>query len=121
MTTGRFYNLDWGPLPGGQEQEQDATDPAVTRPRPAPGFEIRDRTPTISTVVRDGMSELAKADIELRVDGKRKGFSYDPQTDRLSRVTRKLSYGRHTVEVVTTDGAGNVATKGWSFRVVRRG
>ena len=54
------------------------------------------------------------------MDGKAKDFSYDPDTDRLSRATNELSYGRHTVVVTATDGAGNGATERWSFRVVRR-
>ncbi len=37
----------------------------------------------------------------------------DPETDRLSRATKQLSYGRHTVEVTATDGRG-------SFRVVNK-
>ena len=113
------YNPDWGPLPASAPQE-DTTDPTITRQRPAPGSEIRDRTPTVRTVVRDETSELAKANITLRVDGKAKRFSYDPETDRLSRATKKLSLGRHTVEIAATDGAGNTATERWSFRVSRR-
>ena len=52
--------------------------------------------------------------------GKAKDFSYVPDTNRFSRATNKLSYGRHTVVVTATDGAGNRATGQWSFRVVRR-
>lgn len=118
VVNGRFDDIDWGPLPGAPQQ--DAVAPTITRPRPAPGSEVRDRTPTVRAVVRDETSELAKSDIELRVDGRTKSFSYDPQTDRLSRATKKLAYGRHTVEVEATDGSGNTATERWSVRVVRR-
>lgn len=100
--------------------EDDAVDPVIATSGPAPGSEIRDRTPTIGAVVRDETSELAKSDITLRVDGREKGFSYDPDTERLSRATKRLSLGRHTVEVEATDGAGNTATKKWSFKVVQR-
>ena len=112
--------LDWGPRPASAPQE-DAADPTITRTRPAPDSEIGDRTPTIKAVVRDETDDLTKADITLRVDGRAKRFSYDPQTDRLSRTTNKLSYGRHTVEVEATDGAGNEQPERWSFRVVKRG
>ena len=119
------YDPDWGPAcascpevppPG----ERDATDPTKTGPRPAPGSEVRDRTPTVRVVVRDETSELAKSDITLRVDGRAMRFSYDFKTDRLSRSTKRLSLGRHTVEVAAADGAGNEATERWSFRVVKR-
>lgn len=113
------YSPDWQPVcpcPG-VPPPNDA--PTVTGARPAPGSEVRDRTPTIRAVVRDEADELAKPDITLRVDGRAKRFSYDPETDGLSRTTNKLSHGRHTVKVETTDGAGNTATKRWSFRVVK--
>ena len=119
VAAGWFSGLDWGPLPASAPQE-DATDPTITRTRPATGSEVRDRTATIRAVVRDETDELAKADISLRVDGRAKGFSYDAGTDRLSRATKRLDYGRHTVEVEATDGAGNEQTERWSFRVVRR-
>jgi hypothetical protein len=73
----------------------------------------------VRATVRDGESELAASNIKLRVDGAPESFSYDPDTDRLSRTTGRLSYGRHSVRVVAKDGAGNVAERTWSFRVVR--
>jgi hypothetical protein len=97
----------------------DAAEPTITHPRPAPGAEIRDRTPTILATVRDGESELAASNIKLRVDGATKSFAYDPDTDRLSRTTGKLSYGRHSVRVVAEDSAGNATSRAWSFKVVR--
>jgi hypothetical protein len=97
----------------------DAAEPTITRPRPAPGAEILDRTPTIRAPVRDGESELAASNIKLRVDGAPASFAYDPDTDRLSRTTGRLSYGWHSVRVVAKDAAGNVASRAWSFKVVR--
>ena len=98
----------------------DATEPMVTRPRPAPGDEIRDRILTIRATVRDETDDLGSPDIDLYVDGAPKSFAYDQETDRLSGTTGRLPYGRHTVRVVAGDAAGNVATRDWSFRVVRR-
>ena len=95
----------------------DAAGPTITRP--APGGEIRDRTPTVRATVRDGESELASSGISLYVDGAEKAFSYDPDTDRLSRTMGRLSYGRHSVRVAAEDAAGNATARAWSFKVVR--
>lgn len=113
----RSHDPDWGPAP--QSPPADEADPAVTRPRPAPGSSTRDRTPTVRAVVRDGSDELGRPDVRLYVDGAPKAFAYDPATDRLSRTTGRLSHGRHRVRVVAEDAAGNVASRAWSFRVVR--
>jgi hypothetical protein len=107
--------LDWGADHG----TPDATDPAITKPRPAPGAEVRDRTRTVAATVRDETTELAKADVRLFIDGARRAFSYDEATDKLSRTTGRLSYGKHRVRLEATDAAGNEATRAWSFRVVR--
>lgn len=109
---------DWQAFADAPPVPADTTDPTITRPRP--GSTIRDRTPTISAVVRDNKG-LAKADVDLYVDGRARGFSYDPKSGRLSRTTGTLSYGRHTAKVVAEDGSGNRVARAWSFRVVRRG
>ena len=98
----------------------DTTKPTISAPRPSPGANTRDRTPRISAVVADETSELTKADIKLYVDGKARAFAYDPATDRLSAVSRRLSYGKHTVRVVATDDAGNSAQETSKFSVVKR-
>ena len=110
----RALDPDWGPAP-----PPDAK-PTITGPRPAPGDEIRDRTPTLRATVRDETDELGSPDIGLYVDGTEKAFAYDAGTGRLTRTTGRLSYGRHSVRVVAEDGAGNVAERTWSFRVIRR-
>ena len=46
-----------------------------------------------------------------RAAARAKAFSYDPDTDRLSRATGRLSYGRHPVRVAAEDAAGNVAER----------
>ena len=96
----------------------DTADPTISRLKPS--GKTRDRTPRISAVVRDAGSELAKSDIKLYVDGKARAFSYDAATDRLSGVSRRLSYGGHAVKVVATDDSGNRASEAWRFKVVRR-
>jgi hypothetical protein len=96
----------------------DETSPTITPKQPT--GKTRDRTPKIVAVVRDGQSELSKEDIKLFVDNKPRDFSYVPSTDKLVHESRKLSYGRHTVEVEATDDAGNKAYRGWSFKVVKR-
>ncbi|MEJ7842575.1 MAG: putative Ig domain-containing protein [Rubrobacter sp.] len=92
--------------------------PTISRLKPS--GKTRDRTPRISAVVRDADDELGKSDIKLYVDGRARTFAYDPDTDRLSGVSRRLSYGGHTVKVVATDEAGNTAVETSRFKVVRR-
>jgi Tol biopolymer transport system component len=107
-------SLDWG------IKATDGSAPTVTRPRPKPGSTVYDRSPTISAVVRDAESELTKEDIQLWFDGRERGFSYDPDTDQLSRDTKGLAAGTHAVRIVATDEAGNQGTRRWSFKVVRQ-
>ncbi len=77
-----------------------------------PGSKSFKRAVSIRAVVRDNVSDLEKGDIRLFVDGKRKkGFSYDRSTDRLVFTARDL---------FAIDGAGNVASRSWSFTVKKR-
>ena len=102
-----------------QQVAFDATQPTVTAVRPVPGSKTRDRTPAIGATVTDDGSELTKENIDLYVDGKAKSaFSYDAATDRL-KYTMRLSYSRHTVKIIATDGARNTGTKSWRFTVRR--
>jgi hypothetical protein len=95
----------------------DDGNPTISRLKPS--GKTRDRTPRISAVVRDTQSELTKSDIELYVDAKARNFSYDADTDKLSGVSRRLSYGGHTVKVVATDGSGNTENTS-RFKVVKK-
>ncbi|MEJ7842574.1 MAG: hypothetical protein WKF95_12455, partial [Rubrobacter sp.] len=110
----RSWTVDTAPPPG------DTAAPRIGSPRPAPGARLRDRTPRIGAVVRDGGGELGKADIKFYVDGKARAFNYSPDTGRLSHASKRLSYGGHTVKVVATDGAGNKAAETWRFKVVKK-
>jgi N-acetylneuraminic acid mutarotase len=95
------------------------TSPTIA-PRKPKG-KITDRTPKIVAVVRDDQSGgLAEGDIELFVDGQPRDFSYAPATGQLTHASKRLPYGRHTVEIVATDGAHNVAQESWSFKVVKK-
>lgn len=96
------------------------TAPTITNVSPAPGSKTRDATPTIKATVSDSLTNLAKSHIKLYLDGKRiTTFSYDRSKDRLSYTSRRLSLGTHTVRITARDAAGNVATRKWSFKVVR--
>ena len=98
----------------------DTVAPTIATLRPAPGSAIRDTTPLIAATVRDDQTNLAKSNMTLYVDGRRKTtFSYSSSTDRLSYTSGKLSSGRHTVKIVARDEAGNWAARTWSFRVIR--
>ena len=78
----------------------------------------RDRTPTVRATVEDAQVNLAKRDIKLYFDGKRKKrFSYNRRTDELSYNTGRLAKKRHTVKIVAVDRAGNRTVKVWRFRV----
>ena len=82
---------------------------------------IRTRRPpvrTISAAVRDDEKDLAAADIEFYVDGQQvTTFAYDQATDVLTYPTR-LSFGRHTFEVVAKDGQGPDTSRTWYLRVI---
>jgi hypothetical protein len=88
--------------------------------RPVPGSSTRDRTPTIRATVRDARTDLAKRNIRVYVDGRRKTtFFYDRATDRLRYTSGRLSFGRHTVKVLAVDSAGLREVRSWRFRVTR--
>ena len=101
-------------------ENADTTRPRVTSPRPAPGSGTRDRTPNIAATVADAETDLRKESIKFSLDGTRRDtFSYDAGTDRLVYTPPRLAFGRHTVEIVAEDGAGNVTTYSWGFKVVQ--
>ena len=105
---------------GSLAQSGDTTKPRVTSPRPAPGGSTRDRTPNIAATVSDAETEIQQGSIEFSLDGTpRSDFSYDAGTDRLTYTPPRLALGRHTVEVVARDDAGNVTAYTWGFKVVR--
>jgi hypothetical protein len=86
--------------------------------KPAPGSAIRDCTPLIAATVSDAETELAQSNTRLFVDGRAKAFSHNADTNRLSRLSNRLAYGRHTVKIEATDGELE-ASKSRSFRIVR--
>lgn len=96
----------------------DNTAPTVSNPNPRPGVRTKGRAVTIAATVRDRQTNLAKSNIALFVDGRRKGFNYNRSTDRLKR---KMTFapGRHRVKVVVRDGQGLSRTATWSFSVPR--
>ena len=89
--------------------------PAITQNKPT--GKITNRAPTISAVVLDPDTELAKGDIRLFVDGDQKrDFSYNPDTGRLTYPSPTLSHGTHRVRIEAPDGV----EKRWSFTIVRQ-
>ncbi|CAN5528747.1 hypothetical protein BH24ACT20_BH24ACT20_02710 [soil metagenome] len=100
---------------------KDTVKPTITPLSPKPGSKSFKRTVKVQAVVRDNMTNLAKGNVRLFMDGKRKrGFAYNRSTDRLGFTARKLSFKRHTVRITATDGAGNVTSKTWRFTVKKR-
>ena len=101
-------------------ENADTANPVVSNKAPVPGSSTRDRTPVVAATVRDGTTELQKANISLYVDGTaRGGFTYSPSTDRMSYTTPTLAYGNHSVRVIVRDAAGNTVNSGWGFKVIR--
>lgn len=102
---------------------QPNTAPTITKVRPAKGSTTHDRTPAIRATVSDSETELQEANIRLLIDGREIGENdrgYNQATDVLFHTPDdyRLSYGFHTVKVVTNDGElGRI--KRWSFKVVR--
>lgn len=92
--------------------------PTISRPIPAPGASTRDRTPTISALVRDSQTDLAKANVMLFLDGRRvTTFSYTQVSDRLRYTPRRpLRVGLHAVRVAANDGSMS-NSRAWRFRV----
>jgi hypothetical protein len=95
------------------------TAPTVSSMRPVPGSTTHDRTPLIRATVSDLETNLGSGNISLRVDGLSRSFSYDPATDRLTRLSNRLSYGRHQVQIVATDAQGLSTSRSWNFKIVR--
>lgn len=80
---------------------------------------IKNRWPAISATVRDAQTNLAKSNITLYVDGRRKNFAYNAGTDRLVYRSARLAYKKHTVRIVARDAQGKVGTRAWRFLVIR--
>jgi titin len=95
------------------------TRPVITPLSPRPGATTFDATPLVRARVTDRQTNLAKSNIRLFVDNRAKPFSYNTSTDRLSYVSRRLSYGGHTVRIVANDKVFST-TRIWRFTVIRR-
>lgn len=94
--------------------------PSITPLTPTPGSTTRKRRPPIKASVSDGTTDLAAADIQLKVDDVlRPTFSYDEGTDQLS-FRKRMRPGRHTVDITATDAENGTASQSWAFRVKRR-
>ncbi len=96
--------------------------PKITNVRPNEGGSTRDRTPLISALVRDAQINLAKPNISLFVDRRRKtSFTYNQAKDRLTyKPAKKLQSGRrHHVKIVARDPQGPDANKQWRFKVIK--
>jgi len=97
------------------------TAPEITSLLPTADSRTKDRTPTMSAIVRDAGTNLEKPAIRLYFDGRQRStFSYDSTTDRLYYTpARKIPLGRHTVKVITRDDSGLSSTRSWQFSVKR--
>ncbi|MDQ3428319.1 MAG: S8 family serine peptidase [Actinomycetota bacterium] len=117
MATGGRLNA-YAALTG--QQALDSTRPTITAVKPNAGSKTRDRTPTIGATVSDDRTELTDANIELYLDAKKRTtFTYNEGADRLNYTAPRLSYSKHNVKIVATDGSVNSSVKSWSFTVRR--
>jgi cytochrome c len=92
----------------------DTAGPSITST--SPRGTVKDRTPTVRATVKDVRSGVTKARVKLKVDGKNRAFKWS--NGKLTWTPgANLSYGKHTVRVEATDGAGNKTVKTWSFRI----
>ncbi|QIN79474.1 hypothetical protein GBA65_14195 [Rubrobacter marinus] len=93
--------------------------PAITNMSPT--ATIADRTPLIAATVRDGDSQLDKANIvRLTVNGTniaRGAFAYNANTDRLTYLSPNRAPGRYNVSLTVRDDDGGTTTRTWSFRI----
>ena len=95
----------------------DTHGPAINRV--SPRGRTADRTPVVRATVRDAQINLAKRNIKVYFDGKRKSrFSYSPRTDRLTYKPGRVAKKVHKVRVVAIDRMGNRTVRVWRFRVV---
>ena len=100
----------------------DTSKPTISRTSPRHASITRDATPKVRAVVKDNLTNLRKADIELYVAGKSISpakYSYRVSTGVLTHNSRRLPKGKKTVKVVATDAARNVGEKSWYFTIKR--
>ena len=77
----------------------------------------RDRTPTITAVVRDAESALTARDMEVYIDG-RAAAGHKYSGNKLSYAPKKaLKKGTQAARIVATDGQRKSAAKAWRFVV----
>jgi hypothetical protein len=120
--------LNWGSRGtlAAEPHPEGATTPSITKPKPKPGSTIRDRTPTISAVVRTTAGELSpNEEIALCLDGEQQSsYNYDSGTGKLTYTVQdyqQLSLGTHSARVTAYDlEVGMRATKEWTFQVAQR-
>ena len=98
----------------------DTAKPTISGMSPKHASITRDTTPTIKATVRDNMTNLAKGNIKLYVNGSlipATKYSYSRATDQLVYNSPKLSKGKKTVRIVATDAAKNVGARSWYFTI----
>lgn len=98
----------------------DTIKPTVSGMLPKPAATITDTTPTIKATVKDNLTNLAKGNIRLYVNGKlisATKYTYSRATDQLVYNSPKLTKGKKTVKVVARDAAGNVGVRSWYFTI----
>ena len=98
----------------------DRLAPTIASPRPTATQRVRRGTrPVISAVVRDRGGATARvARLQLKVDGKLVPTRLVRSTARgvvTYRMPRPTSRGRHTVQLLAIDAAGNRTAKTWRF------
>lgn len=105
-----------GPRPG-----RDGIAPQVTQLTPWHGERVGERGLTrISARFSDEGSGVDPASVVLRVDGRDVTGRARVDEDDI-RYAEDLQPGRHVVELMLSDRAGNATRRAWTFEVVDRG
>ncbi len=98
----------------------DNTLPTVSAMSPKNASVTTDVTPAIKATVRDNLTNLAKANLKLYVNGaliSPTKWSYSASTDALVYNSPRVAKGKKTVRIVATDAAKNVRSASWYFTV----
>lgn len=96
---------------------EDTVAPNIFFIQPGPDSHIRDRTPRITVGFKDTLSGIyGEENYRIRLDNTRLIVEYDPMQDLgFHRIEEPLAPGRHTIELMIRDIAGNTAVRRSAF------
>ena len=98
---------------------KDTVPPEIHYIRPAPDVHIKDSTPKIAVGFDDVLSGISREEnYVIRLDNIRLIVEYDPINDMgFHRVEEPLQPGRHVLDIMIKDRAGNTAKRRTVFYI----